>query len=521
MPQISGRGKQIQQFFDVVFGAVVLGMLTWAWGLGIPVHGATLQPTTEPYVERAMHQVTEFSLKNGMRFIVMEQHQAPIISFLTYADVGGVDEPEGQTGVAHYLEHLAFKGTRKIGSQDFQQEAQYLDQLDHLFTQIQAAKQQQQTNQLKTLLDQFNQVQAQASKFVISNQYGQIVQQAGGVGLNATTSADATRYFYSFPANKLELWMSLESERFLEPVFRDFFTEKQVILEERRMRTENSATGQLFDTFLSTTFEQHPYRRPVIGYEADIANLTRQNVTDFFQQYYALGNLTMVLVGDVEPKQVKTLAEQYFGRYPQRPLPPKVTTVDPPLTAPRQAQIQLPSQPYYVEAYPCPPLKDRDYSLYELLTQVLTSGRTSRLYQALVLQAKIALNVQAFTGYPGNKYPNRLVIYALPAPGHSTKEVAQAIQTELSHLQTTPISDVELSRLQTQARMDLLQALMSTEGMAKQLAEYAVKTGDWRNLFQQLEIIEAVTPADIQRVAQALHPEQRTTVEVISEASVG
>ncbi|AFY59867.1 pitrilysin family protein [Synechococcus sp. PCC 6312] len=521
MPQISGRGKQTQQFFDVVVGAVVLGMLTWAWGLGIPVHGAILQPTTEPYVERAMHQVTEFSLKNGMRFIVMEQHQAPIISFLTYADVGGVDEPEGQTGVAHYLEHLAFKGTQKIGSQDFQQEAQYLDQLDHVFAQIQAAKQENQIEQLKSLLDKFNQIQAQASQFVVSNQYGQIVQQAGGVGLNATTSADATRYFYSFPANKLELWMSLESERFLEPVFRDFFTEKQVILEERRMRTENSATGKLFDTLLSTTFQQHPYRRPVIGYEADIANLTRQNVTDFFQQYYAPGNLTMVLVGDVEPKQVKPLAERYFGRYPMRPLPPKVTTAEPLPTAPRQAQIQLPSQPYYVEAYPCPPLKNADYPLYELLAQVLTEGRTSRLYQALVLQSQIALNVQAFTGYPGNKYPNRFVIYALPAPGHSPKEVAQAIQTELSRLQNTPISTTELNRLQTQARMDLLQALMSTEGMAKQLAEYAVKTGDWRNLFQQLDIIEAVTPADIQRVAQTLRPDQRTTIEVMSEASLG
>lgn len=516
MTLIPGRGKPNQSLLNSLFWVVIIGIWGLAWGLGGPSYGATPQPTTQPYMERAMHQVTEFSLKNGMRFIIMEQHQAPIISFLTYADVGGVDEPTGQTGVAHYLEHLAFKGTQKIGTQDFQQEAQYLDQLDDLFSQLQAAKQRNQANLIKTLLDKFTHIQTQASEFVISNQYGQIVQQAGGVGLNATTSADATRYFYSFPANKLELWMSLESERFLEPVFRDFFTEKQVILEERRMRTENSATGQLFDTFLRTTFQEHPYRRPVIGYETDIANLTRQNVTDFFQHYYAPSNLTMVLVGDVEPKQVKTLAERYFGRYPHRPLPPRVIPVEPPQTMPRQAQLQLPSQPYYVEAYPCPPLKDADYPLYELLAELLTTGRTSRLFQALVLDSKIALNVQAFTGYPGNKYPNRFVIYALPAPGHNSQEVAQAIQTELNRLQTTPISRAELSRLQTQARMDLLQALISTEGMAKQLAEYAVKTGDWRNLFQQLEIIEAVTPADLQRIAQTLHPSQRTTVEVIS-----
>ncbi len=490
---------------------LLVGVLAWS----LPVSAssvATTTSTTAPYVERAMEQVSEFRLANGMRFIVMEQHQAPIISFLTYADVGGVDEPDGQTGVAHYLEHLAFKGTTAIGTQDYQAEARYLEALDELFAQLQTAKEHQQPTQIKTLLAEFEQIQAKASQYVISNQYGQIVQQAGGVGLNATTSADATRYFYSFPANKLELWMSLESERFLQPVFRDFFTEKQVILEERRMRSENSASGRLFDTFLTTTFTQHPYRRPVIGYEPDIANLTRQNVREFFQAYYTPANLTMVLVGDVKPDQVKTLAERYFGRYPLRPRPPAPHLNEPAQIAPRQAEIQLPSQAYYLEAYPCPPLRDADYPIYELLAQVLTQGRTARLYQSLVLQTKLALNVQAFVGYPGNKYPNRLVIYALPAPGHKPAELAEAIHQELENLQQTPITAAELSRLQTQARMDLLQTLMSTEGMAKLLAEYAVKTGDWRNLFRQLDVIEAITPTDIQRIAQALHPSQRTTI---------
>ncbi len=492
--------------FWVWTGLILLFCLGTSPGLA-----ATTTPSIVPYVQRAMQQISEFTLANGMRFIVMEQHQAPVISFLTYADVGGVDEPDGQTGVAHYLEHLAFKGTEQIGTTNYGKEAPYLTQLDDLFAQLQTAKQQQTPN-IAELLDQFNAVQAQASQFVISNQYGQIVQQAGGVGLNATTSADATRYFYSFPANKLELWMSLESERFLQPVFRDFFTEKQVILEERRMRSENSASGRLFDTFLQTTFTQHPYRRPVIGYEADIANLTRQNVTDFFQRYYAPGNLTMVLVGDVEPKTVKTLAERYFGRYPRRPLPPPVTIQEPEITAPRQATLQLPSQAYYLEAYPCPAFQDADYPLYELLAQVLTQGRTSRLFQRLVVQDKIALNVQAFVGYPGNKYPNRFAIYGLPAPGHTPAELAAAIETELNRLRETPIEPPELQRLQTQARMDLLQTLMSTEGMAKLLAEYTVKTGDWRNVFKQLDQLQAVTPADLQRIARALKPQQRTVV---------
>ncbi len=158
-----------------------------------------------------------------------------------------------------------------------------LAQLDALFERLQATRDEQQR---EALFREFVAVQQAADRYVIRNQYGQIVQQAGGVGLNATTSADATRYFYSFPTNKLELWMSLESERFLEPVFRDFYQEKEVILEERRLRTENSPTGQLFEAFLATTFRQHPYRRPVIGYREDIQNLRRADVERFFRQYY-------------------------------------------------------------------------------------------------------------------------------------------------------------------------------------------------------------------------------------------
>ena len=201
----------------------LLCLLIWI----LPAAEALAQPNTiQPYIDRVAEQISEFTLSNGMKVIVMERHQSPTVSFMTYVDVGSAYEQPNKTGAAHFLEHLAFKGTTQIGTQNYQAERPLLDELDALMGQLKTAGK---ATGLDALQQKFDQTQAKAAAYVNQNEFGQIVQQAGGVGLNATTTADATRYFYSFPANKLELWMSLESERFLDPVFREFFEEKAVI----------------------------------------------------------------------------------------------------------------------------------------------------------------------------------------------------------------------------------------------------------------------------------------------------
>ncbi|PMB05743.1 peptidase M16, partial [Fischerella thermalis CCMEE 5196] len=237
--------------------AILLLALTLWWGLSPEVAFARTQTppaqsSIQPYLDRVIKQLTEFRLDNGMKFIVLERHQAPVVSFLTYADVGGVDEPDKKTGVAHFLEHLAFKGTTRIGTKDYEAEKPLLDKLDQLAAQIETAQAAGKKDEVAKLTAQFEQVEAQAAKLVNQNELGRIVEQAGGVNLNANTSTEATRYFYSFPANKLELWMSLESERFLEPVFREFYKEKNVILEERRLRVDNSPIGMMLEKFIDT-----------------------------------------------------------------------------------------------------------------------------------------------------------------------------------------------------------------------------------------------------------------------------
>lgn len=472
----------------------------------------------QPYLDRVKKKVTTFQLKNGLKFIVLERHQAPVVAFHTYADVGGANEPVGQTGVAHYLEHLAFKGTRRIGSSDYGAEQQLLDRQDQLFDQMQAAQAKGDQQALQTLTASFEQVSKEANSLVEQNEFSKIISQAGGVGLNATTSADATRYFYSLPANKLELWMSLESERFLEPVFREFYKEKEVILEERRMRTDNSPIGKMVEVFLGEAFDVHPYLQPVIGYEKDLRNLTRKNVTDFFNTYYGPSNLTIAIVGDVQPKEVQRLARVYFDRYSARPAPPKVQQVEPPQQKSKSVTLKLASQPWYLEGYHRPAISHPDHVVYELIASLMSDGRTSRLYKSLVESEKIALQAAGFNGFPGDKFPNLMLFYAQTAPNHGVDEIATSLGRELDRLKTELVDIQDLQRLKTQAKAGLLRSLDSNEGMAELLVEYQVKTGDWRNLFAELIKMEAVTPGDLQRVAQGIfRPENKTVGYILPQ----
>ena len=490
---------------------IAIAILSWNFGLSALAATQT-ESSIQPYIDRVMEQITEFTLDNGLKFIVLENHEAPVVSFVTYANVGGVDEPDGQTGVAHFLEHLAFKGTKQIGTTNYRAEAKELDKLDTIFSQIKQAQEAQDEAELTRLAEKFAATQAAASKYVEQNEFGEIVDTAGGVGLNAATSADYTSYFYSFPANKLELWMSLESERFLEPVFREFYKEKQVILEERRMRTDNSPIGKTIEEFLDTAYKVHPYKRPVIGYNEDINGLTRTNVREFFQTYYSPSNLTIAIAGDVYPEEAQQLAQTYFGRFKSQPQPQSVTVREPAQTETREVTVNFPSQPWYLEGYHIPALSDPDYIVYEVISELLSSGRTSRLYKSLVEEKQVALSAQGFSGFPGDRYPNLMLVYALTSPGTSVEELGTALRAEIERLKTEPVTPAELQQVKTQLKAGLLRALDSNMGMARQLAEYDAKTDSWRNMFAELEKLEAIAPQDIQRVAQKTFTAENRTV---------
>jgi predicted Zn-dependent peptidase len=450
-------------------------------------------------------RVTEFTLNNGWRFIVLERHQAPVASFLTYADVGSAQEVAGITGLAHIFEHMAFKGSSRVATRDYAQERLALARVDQAYHALQAERRkgaQANPEKLKQLEADFRSAQEAAGKFVVSNEFGEAVERAGGQGLNAFTAEDATNYFFSLPSNEMELWFFLEAERFGDPVLREFYKERDVVMEERRLM-ESQPVGRLIEEFQAVAYKAHPYHEPVVGHMSDLQNITREDAEAFFRKYYTPSNLTSVVVGDVNPQRVRELAETYLGVIPSGPKPDPVRTVEPPQTGERQVTLRLRAQRVLVEGYHKPDINHPDNAVYDAISSLLSEGRSSRLYRSLVRDKKIASAAGGFPGFPGQKYPGLFLFYAFVAPGHTNGEARKAIEAEIERLQTEPVGREELDGVKRRARANIIRQLGDNSSLALQLSEYQVLTGDWRTLFKQLDRINAVTPEDIQRVARS------------------
>ncbi len=463
-------------------------------------------------------RVHEFTLDNGLKFLVLERHEAPVVSFHTYADVGSVDEVKGITGMAHVFEHMAFKGSKTVGTLDYEGEVQGLERVDEAFLALKKERSQghgADPQRLVELQQRLEEAQEKASQFMVPDEFEEAFIRAGSVGLNASTSSDATRYVVNLPSNKVELWMALESDRFLNPVLREFYKEKDVVKEERRMRTENRPRGRLMEEFLAVAFKAHPYGEPTIGHMSDVETMTRSEARAFFQKYYVPSNFTVAIVGDVHLEEIRSLAETYFGRLSGAPKPDLVETVEPPQSGQRRVVVEDPSQPWVVMGYHTPDINHADNAALEAMSDILGTGRTSRLYKSLVKEKKIAVNASAFQGFPGSKYPGLFVFFATPARGHTTQECEEAVSAEIERLKTERVSPQDLEKFKTRSRASVVRALASNRGLARQLTFYEVVTGDWRNLFQQLDAIDRVTDQDIQRVAREYFTSKNSVVGVI------
>jgi predicted Zn-dependent peptidase len=333
--------------------------------------------------------------------------------------------------------------------------------------------------------------------------------------MNAFTSADVTGYFYSLPANKVELFAYLESERFFRPVFREFYQERSVVQEERRLRTESQPVGRILEQFLAAAFTAHPYGQPTVGHMSDLQSFTRTDAERFFQTYYAPANMVTAVVGDVRAAEVIPLIERYFGRIPARPEPPPLRTVEPPQAVEKTVVLRDPSQPFYFEGYHKPSDTAADQAVYDAIDDILSNGRVSRLYRSLVRDGKLAVQTASFSALPGPKYPNLWVIYAVPARGVANERVQAALRAELERLKTEDVAAEELARFRTRAKADLIRSLASNQGLADQLADYQTLHGDWRELFRALDRFDRVTAADVRRVANATFRAANRTVGII------
>ena len=459
--------------------------------------------------------VTEFTLANGLHFIVLERHYAPVVSFHTYVNTGSIDDPKGETGLAHMFEHMAFKGTARIGTKNYAEERQALERVESIYDQVdaeQAKGPRADPQKIKTLRGELEKAIEKADSYVEPNAYPRIIEENGGVGLNASTGEEATQYYYSLPANRTELWFLMESQRFLGPVFREFYKERDVVREERRMRVESDPQGKLVESFGATAFSAHPYRNPTAGWASDIEHLRVEDAREFFEQHYVPANITIAIAGDVNPAEVRRLADQYFSLLPKRPPPYPHYTEEPEQDGEKRVAVETPAQPFVIIGYKRPDEQHKDDPVFDVLSAILASGRTGILYKELVRDKRIALAAVADASFPGGKYPNLFLFYLVPNRGHTIEENEKACYEVIERLKREKVGPEVLERVKTKVRAALVRQLDSTPGMAAELAFFHVNYGDWRKLFTGLEDISRVTAEDVQRVARQYLVERARTV---------
>ena len=456
-------------------------------------------------------------LGNGLTLVICERPEAPVFSFFTHVDAGSVQDPLGRTGLAHMFEHMAFKGTDKIGTNNYPAEKAALAKVEVAYAAYIAERDKRvgrDENKVKQLEKAWKDAIDEAQKYVKPNEFGEIVERQGGEGMNANTSDDETNYFYSFPANRLELWAYLESERFLHPVMREFYKERDVVIEERRLRTDSNPIGRLVEQFINASFQAHPYHRPTVGWMSDLNSFSATDAQQFFDEYYIPSNMVVAVVGDVKSSETIPIVEKYFGRLPTKPVPDERTTTEPPQNSERRVILRQSAQPFYIEGYHRPDYRSPDDAVYDAISDLMSNGRTSRLYRALVRDKKIAAFAAGFSGLPGNKYPHLFSFYAVPVPGHTPQELGDAIHAEIDRIKKEDISDDELKMIKTRAKADLIRGLADNAGLAQQLAIYQSRYGDWRELFRSVDRIDKVTKADIRRVANQTFAENNRTVGI-------
>lgn len=460
-------------------------------------------------------RVTEFTLANGLHFIVAERHEAPVVSFHTYVNAGSVDDPLGKSGLAHMFEHMAFKGTPRIGTTNWPAEKKALEAVEAIYDKLEAERRKEfraDGEVIRKLEAELQKAVEAANRYVAPNAYPRIIEENGGVGLNAGTGLDSTNYYYNFPSNRTELWFLLESQRFLTPVFREFYKERDVVREERRMRIESSPQGKLMEALLSTAFAAHPYGRSPAGWASDIENLRVEDAESFYRTYYVPGNMTIAIVGDVEAAAMRRMAEKYFGRLPARPLPPRVITREPDQAGPKRVEVESPSQPLVFVGYKRPDQHDNDDPVFDVISGILASGRTGLLYREMVRDKKLSLAAMTAATFPDAKYRNLFLFFLVPAIGHSTDDNLKAFYDLLERFKKEKVDTETLDRVKTKTRAGLIRQLDNNAGLASLLASYYVNYGDWRKLFTSIDEINRVTAEDVQRVARQYFVDEHKTV---------
>lgn len=408
--------------------------------------------------------VVEYNLPNGMKWLLVKRGSAPVFAGLIQVKVGGVDEEVGKTGLAHFLEHMAFKGTKDISP----------EQLWNAFD----------TN--------------------------------GASNLNAHTNKDETSYYAKMPSSKLELWIYLNSEMIKHSVMRDFFKERDVVTEELLGSVENNPFGKMYTTLLDTAFDDGPYKWTTIGRKEDVIKLKPEDLAAFKKKYYIPSRMTGVIVGNIDIQVTENLISKYFGDIPAKKSPVQKIPVQVPQKEKRLAKVKFSAEPRFIVAYHKPTIPSFDDYVFDLMNYILCNRENSRLRKELVFNKKLVQGVECDSSIPGGRLDNLFLVVADPLKEKLYNDVESAIDKELNRLKEEKVTEKELTTAKNNVQKELLFSLANNEGIAHSLAFYQTMTGNWRLLIKGIDIINKITAEDIVNTAKKYFTEEnKTVVEIV------
>jgi len=463
-------------------------------------------------------KVKEFTLANGLRFFVYERPQVPTFAGMIMVKVGSVDERKGETGLAHFFEHMAFKGTSVMGTRDYAKEKPILEEMDRIGDELAAEYlkgDRADQARMKALRDKLDKLQQETLAFAVKDELDKLYTENGGEFLNASTGNDSTQYFVMLPSNRLELWFLIESERLKDLVFREFYSERDVIAEERRMSLDNTPDGLLRDEFSNIAYVLHPYRHTVVGYMEDIQSYTKATAVNFFKTFYIPNNMVAAVVGDVRLEEVRRLAEKYFADISRGADPPRPTEIEPEQRGERRVTTWFEAEPRFLMGYHMPGPIDKDNLTLSLASMILSRGSSSRLYRDLVTNKKIAVSV--FASASAARYPALFMIMGQPRHPNTVQDLEKTVLEHLDRLKKEPVTQAEIDKSINQAEASLYRSMGFADNvlLAMRLLRNVIIFDDMDADWNRVEALKKITPEEIMAASNKYFTDSNRSVGIL------
>ncbi len=484
----------------------------------ISVNNYSMEIDTTGYFKS---KVVEKRLKNGIVLLMMNRGFSPTLAFHISFRVGSVDESYNTIGAAHILEHMLFKGTDKLGTKDYAKEKPLLDRIDAVGETIDRLRlENPASGEIKKLEAELGKLQAEASKFAVSSPYDMLYTSNGGVMFNASTGRDMTGYYIQLPSDRIELWAKTEAARLKNPVFREYYSERDNVFEERLMRSETSGDAVLQETFFATAYSAHPYRHPTIGWDSNIKFMSINDIKKFYNTYYIPSRMTITIVGKQDPDETFRIISKYFDDIKSGPEPGEIKVIEPEQIGEKRVDVYYKSRPSIMIGWKKPTAPAKEDYAFDVIQTAIGNGKSSRLYKALVLEKKMASSVYAWNGAPGSRYDNMFMIYAAPVEGVDTGVLEKEIYSQMSRFRKE-VDTAEIGRVKNIAESSFIFMLDNNEGIAGQLSYFQTVFKDWRYIANYIENLNKVSVGDVHSAYDTFINDNYKSVAVLHDNRSG